>query len=92
MKQIDFKLKSHEKEKLDYNKTLLTEFDILKSMDFEDFSKNHTYIQRVREFKIQIADSDSRLKDIEELQKEVVKVLTEQDIEKSSELLGLKTQ
>jgi len=45
----------------------LQEFDTLKPLDLEDFTKNHLYVKKVREFKNQIAEADENLRDVEDL-------------------------
>jgi len=53
---------------------------------------NHDLIRKIRKFKVQVEDSDGKLKEIEESQNEIVKKLTEIDLENSLDLLGSKAQ
>jgi len=91
MKEVDFKLKVYNKERADHFKYIVDELDSLKPIDFEDFNKNHEIIKKVKEIKNKIKESDIKLKDLEVIQKDVVKKLTEINMENSIDLLGLKT-
>jgi hypothetical protein len=59
----------------------------LKPIDFEDYHKNHVIINKIRNFKNTLTDQSNKLKDIEDIQKKIVKVLTEQDMENSVDIL-----
>jgi|APSaa5957512535_1039671.scaffolds.fasta_scaffold75695_3 hypothetical protein len=92
MKELDFKLKAFEKDKADLSKYVSTELNTYKPLDYEDFTKNHEIVKKLRNFKIKIEDTEKKLKEIEDTLNEVERSLTEQDMENSVELLGLKTQ
>jgi hypothetical protein len=92
VKEVDHKLGVLEKLRKEHLKTLNEDLETLKQVDFEDFTINHDVIKRVRKFKISVDDVDSKLKDAEELQNEVVRILSEKDIENSSNILGAKAQ
>jgi hypothetical protein len=92
VKEVDHKLGVLEKSRKEHLKTLNEDLETLKQVDFEDFTINHDVIKRVRKFKISVDDVDSKLKDAEELQNEVVRILSEKDIENSSNILGAKAQ
>lgn len=88
MKEVDFKMKTFEKAQNELSSQLAKEFDVLKPADFEDYHKNHIIIKKVRKFKNTLSDYANKLKDLEDIQKRVVKVLTEQDMENSIDLLA----
>ena len=92
MKELDFKLKAFEKDKVDLNKFVTNELDCYKALNYEDFQKNHEIVKKVRNFKGKIEDTEKKLKDVEDVLNEVERSLTEQDMENSVELLGLKSQ
>jgi hypothetical protein len=89
IKEGDFKLKAFEKDKSDHTKVLANEFETMNKPDFEDFTKNSEIIKKIRAFKTKINDSEKKLQDVVEIQTEVTRTLTEQDMENSVELLGL---
>lgn len=91
MKEVDFKLKGLDKDS-DTHLKVLEDFEKLSGGDFEDLSKNPAIIKNVRKLKTNVDISDAKLKEIEETQNEVVKKLTEQDLENSAQLLGHKAQ
>ena len=67
-----------------------TELDVLKPIDLEDYTKNQGYVKKVSSLKEKIQALDGKLKDIDDVQKDIVRQLTEQDMENSVDLLGLK--
>lgn len=89
IKEVDFKLKGLDKDSELHHKAL-EDFEKLPAGDFEDLSKNPFIIKNVRKLKTNVEISDTKLKEIEETQNEVVKKLTEQDLENSADLLGHK--
>jgi len=91
VKEVEFKLKTFEQDKLKLQK-LVSELDALKPQDFVDFTKNDVYVKKTRELKHLINDHELRLKEIEEVNKEVVRSLAEQDMENSVDLLQIKAQ
>jgi len=60
----------------------------LKVLEFEDFNVNHEIVKKIRKYKISIEDIEIKLKDAEEIQNEVVRTLSEKDIDSSAEVLG----
>lgn len=91
IKGADFKLKAFDEDKRDLQKLVAHEVELIKEHDFEDFHKNHDVIKRLRNLKNKIQEADKKLGDIQEVQTEVTRSLTEQDMENSIELLGLKS-
>ena len=92
VKQVDFKLCALDKARKDNTKTLIDDLETLKQQEFEDFNINHEIIKRIRKFKCNIEDIDTKLKDAEEIQNDVVRTLTEKDIDNSADILGSKAQ
>lgn len=92
VKEVDFKLSVLEKARKDQNKHLTDELEALKELEFEDFNVNHEIVKKIRKFKTSIEDIEIKLKDAEEIQNEVVRTLTEKDIDNSADILGQKAQ
>ena len=90
VKEIGFKLKASDKERIAHLQCLSEDLEKLKPQDFTDFKKNHLVIKKLREFKQRIKQSEIKLKDIEDIQKEVVRSLTEQNMESSINILTAK--
>jgi hypothetical protein len=67
MKEVDFKIKTFEKSKIDLSAQQAKEFDGLKPLDFEDYLKNHDIIKRVRKFKNTLGDQSGKLKELEDI-------------------------
>lgn len=68
----------------------LRELDAIQPLDYDDYSKNHDIIKKLRTVRHTVDDSDIKLKEIEELKDEVVRKVTEQDLENLTEMLALK--
>ena len=59
--------------------------------DFNDFTKNADLIKNIRAFKVNVGENENKLMDIQEIQSEVVKKLTEKDLANSLTILDGKT-
>ena len=68
----------------------MRELDAIQPLDYDDYSKNHDIIKKLRTIRHAVDDSDIKLKEIEELKDEVVRKVTEQDMENLTEMLALK--
>jgi tRNA U54 and U55 pseudouridine synthase Pus10 len=90
VKAVDFKLNVLAKARKDLNKLLADDLENLKQVEFEDFNVNFEIVKRVRKLKNTIEDTETKLKDAEEIQNEVVRTLSEKDIDSSADVLGLK--
>ena len=67
MKEVDFKIKTFEKSKVDLSAQQVKEFDGLKPLDFEDYLQNYDIIKRVRKFKNTLGDQSGKLKELEDI-------------------------
>ena len=65
MKEIEDKLKQHDKNKELHKSFLENELDTIKPIDASDFSKNFDHLKRIRDFKIKLKESETSIKDIE---------------------------
>ena len=54
----------------------------------KDFALNYEIVKRIRKFKVSLEDIESKRQDAEEIQNEVVRTLTEKDIDNSADILG----
>lgn len=77
VKEVEFKLKIIEKDKQDLVKTQLRELDIIQPLDYDDLGKAGELLKRIRKFKNQVHEADQKLKDLEEIQTDIVKKMTE---------------
>lgn len=76
MKEVEFKLKGIEKDNDVFLKAL-EEFESMNSAVFEDLDSTPDTIMKIRKLKLNMSTCDTKLKDIEDVQNEVVKKLTE---------------
>ena len=88
VKQVDFKLIALDKARKDNTKTLIDDLEALKQQEFEDFTINYEIVKRIRKFKVSLEDIELKRQDAEEIQNEVVRTLTEKDIDNSADILG----
>ena len=51
LKEAEFKLKISDKERQDHNKIKSREIDTIQPIHYDDFSKNHDIIKKIRKFK-----------------------------------------
>lgn len=68
----------------------MRELDPIQPLDYDDMVKAGDILKRVRKFKNQINEAESKLHDLEEVQSDIIKKMTEQDLENSTDLLALK--
>ena len=77
LKEVESKLKILSKERQEATRQQLRELDGIAPLDYDDFTKNHDIIKKLRTMKHGVDDSDMHLREVEELKAEVVKKLTE---------------
>ena len=68
----------------------MTQLERISPSDFDDFKKNKQIIIKVQEYKAKLNNSEADLKELEDIIAELVQKLSEQDIEKSVDLIGMK--
>lgn len=90
--EVEEKLKDLGKDKQRMNVEILKELDQICPNSIDDYSTNHELIRKIRRYKENIDESNIKLKEIEDIQQEVVKKLTELDMENSLDLLSMKAQ
>lgn len=76
VKEVEFKLKIYDKDKQDLVKTQMKELDTIQPLDY-DVGKAGELLKRIRKFKNQVLEADQKLKDLEEVQGDIVKKMTE---------------
>ena len=89
IKEVEFKLKGLDNENLKIQKAIREDLDPLQPVDFDDFEKNAAIVSKVRHVKEDIHAAENKLKDLEEIKNDLMKKLTEQDMENSTDLLLL---
>lgn len=89
-KEMETKLKVMSKERSEQTRAQLRELDAIAPLDYDDFTKNHDILKKLRSIKHAVNDSDKMMKDVEEIKDELVRKLTEQDLENLTEMLALK--
>ena len=77
LKELEFKLKKFDIDKTDLNKSQTKELDSIQPVDFNDIGKSSDLLKKIRKFKNQIHESEGKLKDLEEVQNDIVKKMTE---------------
>lgn len=95
VKEVEFKLKIFDKDRQDLLKTQAKELDTVQALDFDhccDTGRAADLLKSIRKFKNQVLEADQKLKDLEEVQHDIVKKMTEQDLENSTDVLALKAQ
>lgn len=55
----------------------MRELDIIQPLDYDDLGKAGELLKRIRKFKNQVHEADQKLKDLEEIQTDIVKKMTE---------------
>ena len=81
--EIEHKLAKFTEDKGLHQSFLLNELENAKPIDFLDFSKNHEAVKKVRELRKKIQESEQSISELEKVQKEVVRKMTEADMENS---------
>lgn len=92
LSEVEEKLKDLGKDKLKMNTEITKELENISSDKIDDFSTNHELIRKLHRYKDNIDESNIKLKEVEDILQEVVKKLTELDMENSLDLLSLKAQ
>ena len=90
VKEVEFKLKIIEKDRSDLVKSQSRELDQIQPVDYDDLEKNHEILKTIRGFKSRVEEASLKLDELEEIESGIVKRLTEQDLENSTDLLQLK--
>ena len=90
LKEVEARLKVLSKDRQEATRQQLRELDGIAPLDYDDFTKNHDIIKKLRTMKHGVDDSDIQLKEVEDLKAEVVKKLTEQDMENLTEMLEMR--
>lgn len=92
IKELEFKLKIFDKDKNDLQKIQTKDFDSLQPIDYEDLTNASDILKKLRKHKNQVYEAEQKLKDLEEVQSDIVKKMTEQDMENSTDLMALTAQ
>lgn len=92
LSEVEEKLKDLGKDKLKMNTEITKELENICPDKIDDFSTNHELIRKLHRYKDNIDESNIKLKEVEDILQEVVKKLTELDMENSLDLLSLKAQ
>ena len=58
-------------------------------MDYQELEKISELLKKIRKHKNQVNEAEQKLKDLEEVQSEIVKKMTEADLENSTDLMAL---
>ena len=89
-KDMEAKLKAISKDRAEQTRTQLRDLDSIAPLDCDDFSKNHEILKKIRSIKQTVDQSDLLMREIDEVKDELVRKLTEQDLENLTEMLSLK--
>lgn len=77
MLQLETQLKDIESEKTEIETKFRRELEKIDSQEFDDYNKNFIIIKKLRDLKKLLTDNELKLKETEELQKEIMRKLSE---------------
>lgn len=77
VKEVEFKLKIFDKDRQDLLKIQTKELDTIQALEYDDVGRASELLKRIRKFKNQVLEADQKLKDLEEVQTDIVKKMTE---------------
>lgn len=92
IKEVEEKLKELGFDKKKMQNDILKDLDNICPNEIDDYNTNHELIRKIRKYKESIDESTVKLKEVEDILQEVIKKLTELDMENSLDLLSLKAQ